>query len=363
MDISGLSLQGIDLSHRDLSFAIAWGTDFCGCKMNGTHIEYLDIDEHTKFDDTVRPAISPVKFWSAEGAALRNLHKPTKTLQDMLDQHKIWLDTKGQQGKRLDVSGMKLSDTDFSGTDLRFIIASNTGFQRCRFDNANLGGANLRFAKMFYSHLNNTVLVGADLYASFSRWVNFTNAIMRESDVRNFHDQLMGTNKTTSHTIALVSTTVSVASVAPAALQVLPIEAAFAPIVVGAIWTALSYRQVLEFAMGGWYFRPIKNTKEVLFNVESDMIQAFEKNLAECIDGNPILMSEHHSIKNIEQFKLQQKIDAEIILNKFSKRQEKKQTQNDKISNILTNAKISETSSVNDANMEIQSNEEMQRNM
>ena len=74
-------------------------------------------------------------------------------LNEVLKQHKLWLNSSKSMGKRADLSYMDLSGADLSGADLRY--ADLTG--------VNLKGANLRGADLRYADLTDADLRGADL--------------------------------------------------------------------------------------------------------------------------------------------------------------------------------------------------------
>ena len=79
-------------------------------------------------------------------------------LKQVLEQHKLWLETNGVQGQYANLRGANLEGADLSGADLRY---------------ANLTGADLRYVNLYYANLTDANLTGADL-----RYANLTNTIL-----------------------------------------------------------------------------------------------------------------------------------------------------------------------------------------
>ena len=79
-------------------------------------------------------------------------------LKQVLDQHKLWLETNGVQGQYANLRGANLEAANLSGADLRY---------------ANLTGADLRHVNLYYANLTDANLTGADL-----RYANLTNTIL-----------------------------------------------------------------------------------------------------------------------------------------------------------------------------------------
>lgn len=71
-----------------------------------------------------------------------------KELQEILNQNKLWVDSKGKEGRQAPLAGAALFGVDFTGADL---------------EGANLAGANLIGANLAGANLRDTYLRGADL--------------------------------------------------------------------------------------------------------------------------------------------------------------------------------------------------------
>lgn len=95
-------------------------------------------------------------------------------LNEILQAHKKWLDSNGEEGARADLRGANLRDADLRDANLRY---------------ANLRGADLRGADLCRANLRGTDLCHADLrYADLHgtdlRRANLRNADMRDTDLR-----------------------------------------------------------------------------------------------------------------------------------------------------------------------------------
>ena len=82
-------------------------------------------------------------------------------LDKILENHKLWLKTNGEQGERADLSSANLRYADLSYADLR---------------SANLRYANLRYANLRYADLSSADLRSADLRSANLRYANLRYA-------------------------------------------------------------------------------------------------------------------------------------------------------------------------------------------
>ncbi|MGN0533013.1 MAG: pentapeptide repeat-containing protein [Eubacterium sp.] len=99
-----------------------------------------------------------------------------KELNKILDEHKKWLETNGEQGQRADLSSANLRSADLSSADLRSadlryadLSSANLRYADLRY--ADLSSANLRYANLRYADLSD-----ADLdYSAFPLWCGGLN--------------------------------------------------------------------------------------------------------------------------------------------------------------------------------------------
>jgi Pentapeptide repeats (8 copies) len=124
-------------------------------------------------------------------------------LKDILEQHKLWIETNGKQGERANLKGAflydailydanlshanltganlyraNLSTVNFSGADLtgaylKGAILTNANLYSANLRGANLEGANLEYANLWRANLTDANLGGAYLWRA-----NLTDAIL-----------------------------------------------------------------------------------------------------------------------------------------------------------------------------------------
>ena len=82
-------------------------------------------------------------------------------LNKILDEHKLWLKTNGQEGKKADLSYADLRYADLRSADLRYADLSS----------ADLSSADLRYANLRYADLRYADLSSANLdFSAFPLW-------------------------------------------------------------------------------------------------------------------------------------------------------------------------------------------------
>jgi uncharacterized protein YjbI with pentapeptide repeats len=79
-------------------------------------------------------------------------------LAEILDQHRIWVETAGESGNKADLCGVNLAKADLTGVNLQ-----GAQLQRANLAGADLSMANLRGANLIQSDLRDTNLLGAEL--------------------------------------------------------------------------------------------------------------------------------------------------------------------------------------------------------
>lgn len=87
-------------------------------------------------------------------------------LNKILEQHKLWLETNGNEGAR----------ANFSEADLEYVNFSGANLERAIFDKANLFGANLSRANLFQANFFKADLFEASLFEADLRGSNFEEA-------------------------------------------------------------------------------------------------------------------------------------------------------------------------------------------
>jgi len=94
---------------------------------------------------------------------------------EALDQHRLWVETAGQEGTRGDFSGANLGDADLTGVNLQGASLQKTVLRGADLSMANLRGANLAEADLRESNLlgaefSGANLMGANLYLAEGLW-------------------------------------------------------------------------------------------------------------------------------------------------------------------------------------------------
>ena len=99
-----------------------------------------------------------------------------KELDKILENHKLWLKTNGEQGERADLRSANLRYADLRSANLRYanLRSANLRYADLRYANlsyADLSYADLRYADLSYADLRYANLRSADLdYSAFPLW-------------------------------------------------------------------------------------------------------------------------------------------------------------------------------------------------
>jgi uncharacterized protein YjbI with pentapeptide repeats len=99
-------------------------------------------------------------------------------LKSILDQHQLWIETKGKQGqyanlhsanlhsaylRDANLTGANLEGANLTGADLRGADLRGANLSGANLEDARLEGANLRYANLRYANLSDANLSGANL--------------------------------------------------------------------------------------------------------------------------------------------------------------------------------------------------------
>ena len=113
-------------------------------------------------------------------------------LAEILDQHKIWVESGGESGVKADLCGVNLSHADLTGVNLEGAFIQRANLTGADLSMANLRGASLvqselRDANLLGTELRGANLMGANLYGAEGLWVgrlggtNLFDAILPET--------------------------------------------------------------------------------------------------------------------------------------------------------------------------------------
>ena len=88
-------------------------------------------------------------------------------MEEILENHKKWLETDGKEGKRANLSDADLRNADLTGASLRGADLRNANLRNANLRGANLYDAILRDASLRGADLRNANLRGANLYGAY----------------------------------------------------------------------------------------------------------------------------------------------------------------------------------------------------
>jgi uncharacterized protein YjbI with pentapeptide repeats len=117
---------------------------------------------------------------------------PLIELAQILDEHKLWVESGGDAGVKADLTGANLAGADLTGVNLQDAILTKAKLAGADLSMANLRGANLvhadlRNATLLGTELRGASLMGATLYGAEGLWVgrlggtNLFDALLPES--------------------------------------------------------------------------------------------------------------------------------------------------------------------------------------
>src|SRR6202171_6296686 len=113
-------------------------------------------------------------------------------LAEVLDQHKIWVESGGESGIKADLCGVNLAHADLTGVNLQGAVLNKANFRGADLSLSNLRGASLvqadlRDTNLLGTELRGANLMGATLYGAEGLWVgrlggtNLFDAVLPEA--------------------------------------------------------------------------------------------------------------------------------------------------------------------------------------
>ena len=116
-------------------------------------------------------------------------------IKEVLEQHKIWLDSHGKEGKKAILKNMPMSGlnlkyadlrkADLSGSDLKNADLSYAYLRGANLNDTDLTGANLKFATLIRASLRGANLSDADLRNTDLTGADLINASLYRADLRD----------------------------------------------------------------------------------------------------------------------------------------------------------------------------------
>ncbi|ELY5920478.1 pentapeptide repeat-containing protein [Cronobacter sakazakii] len=105
-------------------------------------------------------------------------------LSKILDEHKVWVTSFGENGSKANLSGADLRGADLRGANLRGANLSGADLRGADLRGANLSGADLRGADLRGADLRGANLSGADLRGADLRGADLYGADLSGADLR-----------------------------------------------------------------------------------------------------------------------------------------------------------------------------------
>ena len=117
---------------------------------------------------------------------------PLLELAETLDQHRLWVESRGESGRKADLCGVNLARADLTGVNLQGAFLHKANLSRADLSMANLQDAclvqaDLRDTNLLGTELRGANLMGAKLYGAEGLWVgrlggtNLFDAVLPES--------------------------------------------------------------------------------------------------------------------------------------------------------------------------------------
>jgi uncharacterized protein YjbI with pentapeptide repeats len=157
--------------------------------------EIEELKSETSADETAGEEVHAAEEIPAEAdipASEETIGISLLELAEILDQHKIWVESGGDAGAKADLSGVNLSKADLTGVNLQGALLHRTNLVGADLSMANLRGASLvradlRSANLLGTELRGANLMGATLYGTDGLWfgrlggTNLFDAMLPES--------------------------------------------------------------------------------------------------------------------------------------------------------------------------------------
>ena len=201
VNIQGADLRGASFIGADLSGADVSGVQLSGAKLDNAILAGIDFSEIRDTGYDLSLAITDSNI----GLSVSELKEPLATL---IDHHRLWIESAGQSGQQLDLSGYDLRELStlkkekltaikarkakFFGMNLYQIQLQSAqleeaDFRRCDLEGADFRGSNLTKAKFSHARLKNANFSGLMFgTGSMQRFApcNLTAAQLRYADLR-----------------------------------------------------------------------------------------------------------------------------------------------------------------------------------
>jgi uncharacterized protein YjbI with pentapeptide repeats len=142
--------------------------------------------------DALSSEVSDAQIPDSASEATKLASIPLIELAQILDEHKMWVESGGDAGVKADLTGANLAGADLTGVNLQDAVLTKANLAGADLSMANLRGANLvhadlHNATLLGTELRGASLMGATLYGAEGLWVgrlggtNLFDALLPES--------------------------------------------------------------------------------------------------------------------------------------------------------------------------------------
>ncbi len=105
-------------------------------------------------------------------------------LKSILDQHKLWSETLGEEGICANLEGVNLEFADLEGVNLEGAWLKGASLNCVNLEGANLEGADLTDSDLYYANLSDANLLGANLTGANLECASLECAILTGAKLR-----------------------------------------------------------------------------------------------------------------------------------------------------------------------------------
>lgn len=114
----------------------------------------------------------------------------SKKLKAILQQHKLWVDSEGEKGRRADFASADLESADLRDADLTGVNLYKADLCEANLYRADLGDACFKDANLYKADLSGADLSGASLYCANLRGANLTGVNIKSANLSfaNFYN-------------------------------------------------------------------------------------------------------------------------------------------------------------------------------
>jgi uncharacterized protein YjbI with pentapeptide repeats len=163
-----------------------------GIGLQNSRVQYEEWALETALETPIVQATEATQAQETDTSAENASEISLLDLAEVLDQHRIWVESTGETGAKADLCGVNLSKADLTGVNLQGALLHRANLSGADLSMANLRGASLvqadlRETNLLGTELRGANLMGANLYGAEGVWVgrlggtNLFDAILPET--------------------------------------------------------------------------------------------------------------------------------------------------------------------------------------